>query len=86
MVNAALKSGQLKEGGLVVEATAGNTGVGLAHVCRAKGLRCIFICPDHVSDEKVNHQNRAKNLAKELGGVCLDQYPHGGGNHQHIGH
>merc|ERR1712137_212308 len=97
MVNAALKSGQLKEGGLVVEATAGNTGVGLAHVCRAKGLRCIFICPDHVSDEKVNHlkllgaedvircprlpptdpmnyQNRAKNLAKELGGVCLDQY------------
>ena len=56
MVNAALASGKLTApGGLIIEATAGNTGVGLAHVCRAKGLRCQFVCPDHVSDEKVAH-------------------------------
>ena len=53
MINAALESGELKEGGLIIEATAGNTGVGIAHVCRSKNLRCIFVCPVHVSDEKI---------------------------------
>ena len=53
MLEAALAKGDIKEGGLVIEATSGNTGVGLAHVCRAKHLRCIFVCPTHVSEEKV---------------------------------
>ena len=55
MVQDAMSRGILLPGGLVVEATAGNTGVGLAHVCRSKGLRCLFICPKHVADEKVAH-------------------------------
>ena len=53
MITAALESGKVKEGGIIVEATSGNTGVGLAHICKAKNLRCIFVCPDHVSEEKV---------------------------------
>ncbi|MGA3157140.1 MAG: cysteine synthase A [Steroidobacteraceae bacterium] len=44
--------GQLRPGGTVVEGTAGNTGIGLAHVCRARGYRCVIVMPDNQSPEK----------------------------------
>jgi cysteine synthase A len=44
--------GQLAPGGTVVEGTAGNTGIGLAHVCRARGYRCVIVMPDNQSPEK----------------------------------
>ena len=53
MIEAAERSGQLKAGGTVVEATGGNTGVALAMVCAIKGYRCIFTMPDKMSSEKV---------------------------------
>jgi cysteine synthase len=46
------KRGALKPGGTVVEGTAGNTGIGLAHVCRARGYRCMIVMPDNQSAEK----------------------------------
>src|SRR5215475_1368634 len=46
------RRGQLKSGGIVVEGTAGNTGIGLAHVCNARGYRCIIVMPDNQSPEK----------------------------------
>jgi len=46
------RRGRLKSGGLVVEGTAGNTGIGLAHVCNARGYRCIIVMPDNQSPEK----------------------------------
>ncbi len=53
MVEAAEKSGDLKPGGTIIEATSGNTGVGLAMVAAVKGYRCIFIMPDKMSAEKI---------------------------------
>lgn len=44
--------GLLKPGGTVVEGTAGNTGIGLAHVCHARGYRLILLMPDNQSPEK----------------------------------
>jgi cystathionine beta-synthase len=54
MVEAAEKEGLLKPGGTIVEPTSGNTGVGLAIVAQAKGYRCVFVCPDKVSVDKIN--------------------------------
>src|SRR5579864_3618912 len=53
MVSAAERSGALRSGGTIVEATSGNTGTGLAMVAAIKGYRCILVMPDKVSDEKV---------------------------------
>jgi len=47
------QSGALKPGGTVVEGTAGNTGIGLAHVCNARGYPCVIFMPDNQSPEKV---------------------------------
>jgi cysteine synthase A len=44
--------GTLGAGGTVVEGTAGNTGIGLAHVCNARGYRCVIVMPDNQSPEK----------------------------------
>ena len=44
--------GTLKPGGIVVEGTAGNTGIGLAHVCNERGYRCVIVMPDNQSAEK----------------------------------
>ncbi len=52
IVLAAEKSGELAPGGTVVEGTAGNTGIGLAHVCNARGYRCVIVMPDNQSPEK----------------------------------
>lgn len=46
------RSGVLKAGGTVVEGTAGNTGIGLAHVCNSRGYRCVIVMPDNQSPEK----------------------------------
>jgi cystathionine beta-synthase len=54
MIEAAEKSGELKPGGTIVEPTSGNTGVGLAMVAQRKGYRCVFVCPDKVSEDKRN--------------------------------
>ncbi|MEO7773745.1 MAG: cysteine synthase A [Steroidobacteraceae bacterium] len=44
--------GVLEPGGTVVEATAGNTGIGIAHVCLARGYRCVIVMPDNQAAEK----------------------------------
>ncbi|MFJ4340233.1 cystathionine beta-synthase [Streptomyces sp. NPDC088915] len=54
MIEAAERSGELKPGGTIVEPTSGNTGVGLAIVAQQKGYKCIFVCPDKVSLDKIN--------------------------------
>jgi cystathionine beta-synthase len=52
MIEAAEKRGELKPGGTIVEATAGNTGLGLALVAAVKGYKCIFVLPAKMSSEK----------------------------------
>ncbi len=52
IVLAAERSGALGPGGTVVEGTAGNTGIGLAHMCNARGYRCVIVMPDNQSPEK----------------------------------
>jgi cystathionine beta-synthase len=54
MVDAAEASGELQPGGTIVEPTSGNTGVGLALVAQQRGYHCIFVCPDKVSEDKIN--------------------------------
>src|SRR5580658_7534027 len=46
------RRGVLRAGGTVVEGTAGNTGIGLVHVCHARGYRCVIVMPDNQSPEK----------------------------------
>ncbi|HEX8199819.1 MAG TPA: cysteine synthase, partial [Isosphaeraceae bacterium] len=53
MVEEAERCGRLRPGGTIIEATAGNTGVGLALAAAVKGYRCIFVLPDKMSGEKV---------------------------------
>jgi cysteine synthase A len=52
IIAAAEADGTLRAGGTVVEGTAGNTGIGLAHVCQARGYRCVIVMPDNQSPEK----------------------------------
>lgn len=52
LIEGAEKRGELKPGGTIVEATSGNTGLGLALVAAVKGYKCIFIMPDKISEEK----------------------------------
>ena len=54
MVEQAESDGRIKPGGTIVEPTSGNTGVGLALVAQRKGYRCVFVCPDKVSEDKRN--------------------------------
>ena len=53
IIQAAERDGTLKPGGTVVEGTAGNTGIGLAHICAARGYRCVIVIPDNQSEEKM---------------------------------
>ena len=53
IIEDAERSGELKPGGTIVEATSGNTGVGLAIAAATKGYRCIFVMPDKMSQEKI---------------------------------
>ena len=54
MIDAAERDGTLQPGGVIVEPTSGNTGVGLAIVAQQRGYTCIFVCPDKVSEDKRN--------------------------------
>src|SRR3989304_3171696 len=53
IIDAAEREGRLKPGGTIVEATSGNTGVGLAIVGALRGYKCIFVMPDKMSQEKI---------------------------------
>jgi cystathionine beta-synthase len=55
MVEAAERDGKISKGGLLVEATAGNTGLGLALVAAQKGYRLLIVVPDKMSQEKIFH-------------------------------
>jgi len=67
IVRAAEKAGALKPGGTIVEGTAGNTGIGLALVAKARGYQCVIVIPETQSEEK--------KLALKLGGATLIQVP-----------
>src|SRR2546425_6220457 len=54
IIQDAERRGALKPGGTVVEGTAGNTGIGLAHICGARGYRCVIIIPQTQSREKMD--------------------------------
>jgi len=81
MILEAEKRGELKPGGLVVEATAGNTGIGLAVVAAARGYRTLIVIPDTQSQEK-------KDMLR-LGGAELVEVPvlpfANPNNYQHVG-
>jgi cystathionine beta-synthase len=53
IIEEAVRRGDLKPGGTIVEATSGNTGVGLAIASAIKGYKCVFVMPDKMSDEKI---------------------------------
>src|SRR6201997_5696484 len=53
MVETAERQGRLRAGGVIVEPTSGNTGVGLAIVAQERGYRCVFTCPDKVAGDKI---------------------------------
>ena len=57
MIREAERSGLLQPGGTIVEGTAGNTGIGLAHICNARGYSCVIFMPDNQSPEKVDILN-----------------------------
>ena len=54
MIEAAEADGSLKPGGTIVEPTSGNTGIGLAIVAQQRGYKCVFVCPDKVSRDKID--------------------------------
>jgi cysteine synthase A len=54
IIKDAEEKGLLKPGGTVFEGTAGNTGIGLAHICNAKGYKCLIIIPETQSQEKID--------------------------------
>jgi cystathionine beta-synthase len=55
MIADAEKRGELKSGGTIIEATSGNTGIGLAITAAVKGYKCVFVVTSKVSDEKINY-------------------------------
>ncbi len=64
MLEEAERNGKIKPGGTVIEATSGNTGIGLALACAVKGYKSIFVVTDKVSNEKINY-------LKALGGDVI---------------
>lgn len=54
IIRTAEQRGELHAGGTVVEGTAGNTGIGLAHICNARGYRCVIVIPETQSQEKID--------------------------------
>src|SRR5213076_3024780 len=81
MILEAEKRGELKPGGLVVEATAGNTGIGLALVANARGYRTIIVIPETQSQEK---KDMLRLCGAEL--VEVPALPYSNPNsYQHVG-
>src|SRR3712207_6192484 len=58
MIEAAEQEGVLKPGGTIIEATSGNTGIGLALAAAVRGYRCIFVMTEKASVEKVRYLDR----------------------------
>jgi cysteine synthase len=54
IIEDAERRGALRPGGTVIEGTAGNTGIGLAHICAARGYRCVIVIPETQSQEKMD--------------------------------
>lgn len=54
IIEDAERRGTLQPGGTVVEGTAGNTGIGLAHICAARDYRCVIVIPETQSPEKMD--------------------------------
>src|SRR6187200_1524244 len=81
MILEAEKRGELRPGGLVVEATAGNTGIGLALVANARGYRTLIVIPETQSQEK---KDTLRLLGAELVEVPAVPYANPN-NYQHIG-
>lgn len=80
IIRDAEKSGALRPGGVVVEGTAGNTGIGLAMVCSALGYRCKIVMPRTQSQEK---KDAVKLLGAEL--IEVDAVPYANpGNYVHV--
>lgn len=77
MVEAAEKDGALKAGGTIIEATSGNTGIGLALAAAVKGYKCIFVLTDKVSIEKLRY---LKALGADII-VCPAAAKHGTPDH-----
>jgi len=73
MILEAEKRGDLKPGGLVVEATAGNTGIGLAVVANARGYRTLIVIPDTQSQEKEGHAALVRRRTGRGAGVAVHQ-------------
>lgn len=63
MIYEALKSGELLENGAVVEATSGNTGIGLAYIAKELGIKCIIVMPDSMS---IQRRDMIKKYGAEL--------------------
>ena len=78
MIEEAERAGRLKPGDLVVEGTAGNTGIGVALVCAAKGYRCILVIPETMAREKVD---MVRAFGAEV--VLAKKAPWGDPNHYH---
>ena len=55
MIEKAENNGSLKKGGLIIEATAGNTGIGLALIALLRGYKCLIVVPDKMAKEKIIH-------------------------------
>src|SRR5437667_6734596 len=75
------KRGELRPGGLVVEATAGNTGIGLALVANARGYRTLIVIPETQSQEK---KDMLRVCGAELVEVAAAPYSNPN-NYQHVG-
>lgn len=54
IIRDAERRGELRPGGTVVEGTAGNTGIGLTHICNARGYRCVIVIPETQTREKID--------------------------------
>jgi len=79
LIDWAEKEGVLKKGGTIIEATSGNTGIGLAMVAAVRGYKCIFILTDKVSVEKMRY---LKSLGADIV-VCPAAAKHGTPDHYH---
>ena len=77
MIDWAEKEGVLKKGGTIIEATSGNTGIGLALTAAVRGYKCIFILTDKVSVEKMRY---LKSLGADIV-VCPAAAKHGTPDH-----
>ncbi|MDQ6738773.1 MAG: cysteine synthase A [Gemmatimonadota bacterium] len=64
MLDAAIASGALRPGMIIVEPTSGNTGIGIAYAATARGFRCIFVMPDTMTIER-------RNMLRALGGKVI---------------